>query len=121
MESQAGYHRLKVGAVNVTAFSDGTVPQDLHVLLTNTTPAKVDQLLAHASLHNPVEASVNAYLIELGPRLVLVDTGASELLGPTLGHLVASMRAAGFRPEQVTDVLITHIHTDHTGGLMDGR
>jgi glyoxylase-like metal-dependent hydrolase (beta-lactamase superfamily II) len=117
---QASYYRLQIGAIKVTALSDGTVPQQLHELLTNTTPGEVDQLLARAHMSYPVEASVNAYLLELGSRLVLVDTGTGELLGPTLGHLPTALQAAGYRPEQITDILVTHIHTDHTGGLMAG-
>ncbi|WP_218779860.1 MBL fold metallo-hydrolase [Hymenobacter crusticola] len=117
---QPGYYRLKIGSVNVTALSDGTVPQPLHELLTNTTPAEVDRLLKRAHMSYPVEASVNAYLLEVGNRLVLVDTGTGDLLGPTLGHLPATLQAAGYRAEQITDILITHIHTDHTGGLMAG-
>ncbi|MBC8085143.1 MAG: MBL fold metallo-hydrolase, partial [Hymenobacter sp.] len=120
MQPQAGYYRAKIGAVNLTALSDGTIPMPLHELLTNTTPAEVDKLLANARLAYPVEGSVNAYLLELGTRLVLVDTGAGTLLGPTVGHVVTSLKAAGYQPEQITDILITHIHTDHTGGLMNG-
>lgn len=120
MQAQPGYYRVKIGAINVTALSDGTVPQALHELLTNTTPGEVDQLLAHAHLAYPVEASVNAYVIELGTRLVLVDTGAGSYYGPTLGHLLANLRAGGYQPEQITDVLLTHIHTDHSGGLLNG-
>ncbi len=121
MQPQAGYYRVKIGAVNVTALSDGTIPQALHELLTNTTPTEVDQLLAHAHVAYPVETSVNAYVIELGTRRVLVDAGTGRYYGPTLGHLQASLRAAGYQPEQITDLLLTHIHVDHTGGLINGN
>ncbi|RYG75396.1 MAG: MBL fold metallo-hydrolase, partial [Alphaproteobacteria bacterium] len=53
-------------------------------------------------------------------RLVMVDAGTGELYGPNLNKLGASLKAVGYSPEQITDILITHIHTDHTGGLMDG-
>src|SRR5262249_5196506 len=50
-----------------------------------------------------------------------VDTGAGELFGPGLGgKLPASLVAVGCRPEQVDDILITHVHTDHSGGLVVG-
>src|SRR5262249_21925034 len=50
-----------------------------------------------------------------------VDTGAGELFGPGLGgKLPASLDAVGYRPEQVNDILITHVHTDHSGGLVVG-
>ena len=71
-------------------------------------------------LKDPVDASVNAYLINTGSKLVLVDTGAGTLFGPTVGKLLANLRAAGYQPEQVDEVVITHMHGDHVGGLMSG-
>jgi glyoxylase-like metal-dependent hydrolase (beta-lactamase superfamily II) len=113
------FYRFHVGSVTVTALSDGTVPQDLHALLTGTTAARTDQLLHDGFLSNPVEASINAFLIALPDRLVLVDTGSGELFGPgNGGKLVSSLAAAGYRPEQITDILLTHVHTDHSGGLV---
>jgi hypothetical protein len=56
----------------------------------------------------------------LEPKLILVDTGAGELLGPKLDKLPDSLRAAGVQPEQITDILLTHIHPDHSGGLTVG-
>lgn len=114
-----GVYRFQVGDVRITALSDGTVPQDLHKLLLGTTTAKTDALLAQGYLANPVEASINVYLLEMGDRRILVDTGSGDLFGPGFGgKLAESLAAAGIRPEQVTDVLITHVHTDHTGGLV---
>ena len=116
-----GVYQYRIGDVQVTALSDGTVPQDLHKLLTNTTKANVDELLGHAFLANPVEASINAYLIDTGSRLVLVDTGAGAFFDPGYGgKLVGNLKAAGYGPEQIDDILITHIHTDHSGGLTVG-
>ncbi|WP_253189170.1 MBL fold metallo-hydrolase [Brevundimonas sp. LM2] len=119
----ADFYRFQIGHITVTALSDGTVPQDLHQLLTATTPTRTDGLLAAGFLRNPVEASINAFLIALPDRLVLVDTGSGELFGPgNGGKLIDSLAAAGYRPDQITDVLITHVHTDHSGGLVaDGR
>lgn len=114
-----GVYRFDVGDFHLTALSDGTVPQDLPELLTNTTPEEIDQLLYRAFLTNPIEVSINVFAIEAGPRLALVDTGAGELFGPgNGGKLISSLNAAGFRPEQITDILITHVHTDHSGGLV---
>lgn len=80
-----GVYSFMVGDVRVTALSDGTVPIDLHLLLRGTTPARTDALLARGFLANPVEASINAYLLEIGTRRVLVDTGAGDLFGPSNG------------------------------------
>lgn len=114
-------YAFRVGEIRVTALSDGTVPMDLHKLLQRTTPGRIDALLQRNFQSNPVEASINAYLIEFPGRTVLVDTGSGELFGPaTGGKLVASLARVGTTPDKITDVLITHVHSDHAGGLVRG-
>ncbi|MBC8138187.1 MAG: MBL fold metallo-hydrolase [Fibrella sp.] len=119
-KAQAGFHRMTVGTFEVIALSDGTVPLPALGLLTGAKPGEVERLFADAYQKLPLDASVNAYLILAGPRRILVDTGSGELYGPTLFKLPASLEAVGYKTDQITDILVTHIHTDHTGGLMDG-
>lgn len=117
---QAGWLRVMVGDAEVTALSDGILTLDPGIL-TGATPAEVEQHLQNAHMRgHPLHTSVNAYLIRHAGRLVLVDAGAGGMFGPTAAKLLASLRAAGFAPEQVTDVLITHLHPDHVGGLVAG-
>ncbi len=120
--SAPGFFRMMLGNFEITALSDGTVDLPMDKLLTNTTPGKVDQALRKVFLKAPLETSVNGYLINTGTKLVLVDTGAAGLFGPTLGKLLSNLKAAGYTPDQVDAVLITHMHPDHVGGLMsDGK
>lgn len=119
-QSAPGYYRMMLGDFEVTALSDGTITLPINQLLVNTTPAEVDKLLAKSFLKSPLETSVNAYLINTGDKLVLVDAGAAALFGPTLGRLVANLQAAGYQPEQVDEIVITHMHVDHVGGLTAG-
>jgi glyoxylase-like metal-dependent hydrolase (beta-lactamase superfamily II) len=116
----AGFYRLMVGDFEVTALSDGTVNLPVDQLLTHTTPAAVKAALALNFQSAPTETSVNAYLVNTGTKLVLIDTGAAGLFGPTLGNVLANLKAAGYQPEQVDEVYITHMHADHVGGLMAG-
>lgn len=122
-EQRAGVQSFLVGDARVTALSDGSLPLDLHKVLRGIAPSRIDALLARSFQRNPAETSINAFLIELGDRRVLVDVGAGELFGPGIGgRLPRALAAAGVRPDQITDILITHVHSDHSGGLaMDGR
>lgn len=115
-----GYYRVMLGDFEVTALSDGTVALPMDKLLTNTSPEKTIKSLKKYHLDTPVQTSVNGYLINTGTKLVLIDTGAASLFGPTLGRLANSLKAAGYTPEQVDEIYITHMHGDHVGGLMKG-
>lgn len=114
------YHRMVLGDLEITALSDGTVKIPLNTLYNHTTPDHIDRVLAGVFQSSPSEASVNAYLVNTNDRLVLIDAGTGAYLGPTLGKLIENIRAAGYQPEQIDDVLLTHIHTDHSGGLLVG-
>ena len=119
-KSAPGYYRIMLGDFEVTALSDGTVALPVDKLLTNTTPEKVAKALTKYYLKSPVETSVNTYLINTGTKLVMIDAGAANLFGPTLGNLLTNLKASGYEPEQIDEIYITHMHGDHVGGLMSG-
>lgn len=119
--SAPGFYRVMLGQFEVTALSDGTAELPVDKLLTNTTSEKVGKALRKAHQHSPLETSVNAYLINTGNKLVLIDTGAGSLFGPTLGKMLSNLKAAGYSPEQVDEIYITHMHPDHVGGLINGE
>jgi glyoxylase-like metal-dependent hydrolase (beta-lactamase superfamily II) len=114
-----GYYRMQLGQFEITALYDGAVQLNTG-LLHNAEPADLDQLLAKMFVSSPkMQTAVNAYLINTGEHLVLVDAGASTLFGPNLGFVRKNMEASGYRPEQVDTVILTHMHGDHIGGLND--
>ncbi|AIY39455.1 Organophosphate pesticide hydrolase [Collimonas arenae] len=117
-----GFYRIMLGDFEITALNDGTLDLPVDKILTNTTPDKVEQALAKSYLASPVETSFNGFLVNTGNKLVLVDTGAGTGFGPNLGKLVANLKAAGYQPEQVDEIYLTHMHADHIGGLIaDGK
>ena len=118
--SQPGYYRVMLGDFEVTALSDGTFSAPVDKLLTNTTAEAVNEMMTTQHLKTPYDMSVNAFLVNTGAKLVLIDTGAAGLFGPSLGNLLTSLKAAGYQPEQVDEIYITHMHSDHVGGLMAG-
>ncbi len=115
-----GWYRMMLGDFEVTALLDGVINLEPHKLLTNTKPKDVSALLAKSFQGDTVPTSVNAYLVNTGSQLVLIDAGAASLFGPGLDQLHANLKASGYQPEQVDVVVITHMHGDHIGGLIQG-
>jgi glyoxylase-like metal-dependent hydrolase (beta-lactamase superfamily II) len=113
-----GYYRIMLGDFEITAINDGTVDLPVDKLLQGIKPAAVDAALAKSFLKSPLETSVNGFLINTGSKLILVDSGAAGLFGPTLGKFLANLKAAGYQPEQVDEIYLTHMHADHAGGLV---
>ena len=110
-----GWYRLQLGDFEITALSDGTIDLPVDKLLKQ--PAeKTIRALQHAYLGVPLETSVNAFLVNTGSKVVLVDTGTAGLFGPTAGRVLANLKASGYTPEQVDEIVITHMHGDHIGG-----
>ena len=115
---------VRIGTLEATALRDGTInlPAGDAKASPWTNTAEVSALLTSAGVTDGIHLSIQPLLVRDGERVVLIDTGAGGQMG-TEGKLVASLRAAGVEPGQVTDVLISHAHGDHVGGLVgaDGR
>lgn len=112
-----GYYRMQLGRFEVTALYDGQTKLNTH-LLKNVKPGELNRLLARFFVGNPQMATaVNAYLINTGTHLVLVDTGTGAPSGSSLGKIAANIKASGYDLSQIDAILITHMHGDHIGGL----
>ncbi|VXC74465.1 MBL fold metallo-hydrolase [Pseudomonas sp. 8Z] len=115
-----GYYRMMLGEFEVTALYDGYVDLPTN-LLKGIGDNDLQDLLARMFVQSTpgVQTAVNAYLINTGENLVLVDTGAAQCFGPTLGVVQNNLKAAGYTPDQVDTVLLTHLHPDHACGLLN--
>lgn len=115
-----GYYRMSLGDFEVTALYDGFINLDSG-LLKGMSDEDIQTLLARMFISSTdgIQTAVNGYLVNTGSQLILVDTGAAACFGPTLGHIEHNLDAAGYAPEDVDTVLLTHLHPDHSCGLAD--
>lgn len=119
-------HKFKVGGFQVLVVKDGARPSGNpgETFGTDQSPETVGALLTENFL--PTDQFVNSFsptLIDTGSDVILFDTGlgkAARAQGG--GRLVEGLAAAGYMPEDISIVVITHMHGDHIGGIMeDGK
>ncbi|MBA4014323.1 MAG: MBL fold metallo-hydrolase [Phenylobacterium sp.] len=116
--AQAPYS-FKIGALQANALLDGAikVANDGKTFGVGRPPAEVAAVLKGAG-HDSLDLSIQPLLVRGEGRVMLFDTGAARVGFAQGGKLLASMRAAGVDPAQVTDIFISHSHADHVGGLV---
>jgi glyoxylase-like metal-dependent hydrolase (beta-lactamase superfamily II) len=110
-------HSKRIGDIDVTALSDGVLATSIDVVL-GMERAEVRRLAGTAD-GDGVHIAVNAFLLKLQGRWALIDAGAGTSMGPTLGKLPEHLRAFGVAPEEIAALFLTHIHPDHSNGLVD--
>lgn len=114
----AGYYQYQAGDVKITALLDGTnfMPPSL---FKDISPQQVQEILKkyYADQDKGVQTSINAFLVNTGKSLVLVDSGAASCFGSHLGSVLTNLKASAYQPEQVDTILLTHLHPDHVCGI----
>lgn len=115
-------YAVRVGEIEVLVISDGVLPLPTKMLGHNADPAVRAAWLDEMFL--PPDAfdwSLNVVLVRSGGRTILIDAGLGldpDLNLPRAGQLIKRLEAAGVDLASVTDVVLTHMHMDHVGGLL---
>jgi glyoxylase-like metal-dependent hydrolase (beta-lactamase superfamily II) len=115
-------YALRIGDIDVLVVSDGVLPLPTTMLAHNAEPAVRAAWLDDMFL--PPDAfdwPLNAVLVRSGEQIILVDAGLGldpDLHLPRAGQLAMRLEAVGIDLGCVTDVILTHMHMDHIGGLL---
>ena len=115
-------YALRVGEIDVLVVSDGVLPIPSAVMAHNVDPAVREAWLDDMFLPRDVlEWPLNVVVVRSGGRTILVDAGLGadpDLHLPQAGRTAQRLKAAGIDLASVTDVVLTHMHMDHIGGLL---
>jgi len=111
-----GHYRRRIGEMVVTAIFDGMVEIKLEAA-TNITGDEARRLQDRDLRPFPPMLPTSFFAVTHGEDTILVDAGGAPHLDPDLGLGRANLLAAGINPDGVRAVLMTHLHTDHYGGL----
>lgn len=115
-------YAVRVGDIDVLVVSDGVLPLPSSMMAHNADPAVRAAWLNDMFL--PPDAfdwPLNAVLVRSGRQTILIDAGLGfdpDLHLPRAGQLINRLEAAGIDLQSVTDVVLTHMHMDHIGGLL---
>lgn len=113
--------RLQIGDLEAYALEDGhlVVPNDGQLLGFGRPPSEIAEVLAAAGLpRDAIRLDIQCLLVKAGDRVILFDAGMGDSSVADTGRLSRSLALARVSPGAVTDIFISHAHSDHVGGLV---
>ncbi|WP_250985356.1 MULTISPECIES: MBL fold metallo-hydrolase [unclassified Rhizobium] len=114
-------YAVNVGDIEVIVISDGVLTPPAESMATNANPESRDTWLDERFLSNDAfDWALNAVVVRCGSQTILIDSGLGEQYPdfPRAGLFVNRLKAAGVDLASVTDIVLTHLHFDHVGGLL---
>lgn len=120
---QTPFYRSRLGSADITVVSDGKIAFAPGVLWPEVPKAELEGYLSN--FYQPTDSvplHVNAMVIDLNGRRILIDAGSGQgKFQPTAGSLPENLQAAGIDPESIETVVFTHLHPDHMWGVTDAN
>ncbi|MGE0211397.1 MAG: MBL fold metallo-hydrolase [Parvibaculaceae bacterium] len=120
--ARPNHYRFKLGGFEVTTLFDGSraVKEPYKIFGQDQKPEDVQALAEQNMLPGDrMENMFSPVVVNTGSKLVVFDTGNGAGGRPDVGRFAAALKEAGYAPDQVDIVILTHFHPDHIGGLME--
>ena len=119
-QAQPGFYRFKLGAIEITVISDGTLAFPAETLWGDRAEDARGLLTSTFQPSSPVGLQINTVLVNTGDKLMLIDAGCGvDKFQKTTGRLLGNLAAAGYAPGDIDTILFTHFHFDHLWGISD--
>lgn len=118
----SGYFTFPLGTLQVFVFTDGeSIVENIQPMFApNITPSDIENFLNQRFLSSDkLTLAGNVLVIKTEDRVILIDTGCGQKLGPNSGKLLENLISVRIQPENITDIVLTHAHPDHIGGIVN--
>ena len=120
--AQPSFYRFKLGAIEITVVSDGTLAFPAETLWGDRADDARSLLASNFQPSSPVGLQINTLLVNTGDKLVLIDAGCGvDKFQKTTGRLLGNLASAGYAPGDIDLILFTHCHFDHLWGISDAK
>ena len=120
--AQPGFYRFKLGTIEITVVSDGTLAFPAETLWGDRAEDARGLLTSTFHTSRPEVVQINTTLVNTGDKLMLIDAGCGvDKFQNTTGRLLGNLAAAGYAPGDIDMILFTHFHFDHLWGISDGK
>jgi glyoxylase-like metal-dependent hydrolase (beta-lactamase superfamily II) len=121
-QAQPGFYRFKLGTIEITVISDGTLAFPAETLWGDRADDARGLLTSAFQPSSPVGLQINTTLVNTGDKLVLIDAGCGvDKFQSTNGRLLGNLASAGYASGDIDMILFTHCHFDHLWGISDGK
>src|SRR5260221_13348284 len=118
--AQPSFYRFKLGTIEITVVSDGTLAFPAETLWGDRAEDARGLLTSAFQPPSPVGLQINTILVNTGDKLVLIDAGCGvDKFQKTTGGLLGHLASAGYAPDDMDMILLTHAHFDRLWGISD--
>ncbi|WP_167020939.1 MBL fold metallo-hydrolase [Chitinophaga sp. Cy-1792] len=112
-----GIHHFRLNGENLLIITDGEVPYDNNCFAPDIPREEVNAIRGDNA--EDIILTHNILIIKKYERVILIDAGNGPATAPAGAHLLTNLLSAGITAREITDILLTHAHPDHIGGLVN--
>jgi glyoxylase-like metal-dependent hydrolase (beta-lactamase superfamily II) len=111
---------LRLGEIDAWVLEDTFFLPDANAFAVEATEQEITEVLISEGMgSNQLRFSACPILLKRSGNLILIDAGIGSHIPDITGSLPEKLATIGVRPEEISTILITHLHVDHIGGAFD--
>lgn len=118
----SGFFKFQLGQLKLAVITDGVIQIETiqPMFAPNIQKERIKDFFVNSMLReDKIELAGNILFITNGEKNILIDAGSGVMVSPSTGKLIENLANLGVSPHEITDIVFTHAHPDHIGGVVD--